>query len=106
MLDLHDLFLLEYQSIVAYCVWALFVPNASSLLHLLLSGDTGCHTHRLFAVLARASRDFSSTMVERASIPIIFSYKSYRAKFALLQNVIRCINDGSYIVLVGIYCDV
>ena len=24
-------------------------------------------------------------------------YKSYRAKFALLQNVIRCINDGSYI---------
>lgn len=102
MLDLYDLFLLEYQSIVAYCVWTLFVPNASSLLHLLLSGDTGCRTHCLSAVFARASRDFSPTMVERASIPVIFSYKSYRAKFALLQNVIRCISDGSYIVLVGI----
>ncbi|CBK20856.2 uncharacterized protein [Blastocystis hominis] len=33
-------------------------------------------------------------------------YKSYRAKFALLQNVIRCINDGSYIVLTGVDCNV
>lgn len=107
MLDLQDLFLLEYQSLVAHCVWTLFVRNASfSLLRLLLPGDTGCHAHCLSAVFARASRYLSPEMVECVSMTIIHSYKSYRAKFALLQNVIRCINDGSYIVLTGVDCNV